>query len=251
MKKIILLAMLCSSYSVIAQSWNQYVAIKTGLNIRDKPGTDGKVIDKIPYGTKITLLEDTEEQVKIKTEGILGAWKRVKYNNKTGYVLDTYLFSSPPPKATVKDIKNYLAQISLPFGSKLVVKSGSMNNVEEGGWELHKQLYKNGGEWHQFMGYEYGSDTYFLPDFTIQQGFLLLRMIPEFKDVFGEKDVFPSEDKIFKKGEIEYSIKVEKETFGDVPWIKKIHIEFAEGASYSFDMYELDNQLVIFYGSGV
>jgi hypothetical protein len=211
------------------------------------------VLDKIPYGTKISLVENSaEEWVAIKSEGIDGHWKKVKYNNKTGYIVDAYLFSLPPPKATVKDMNGYIAQLSVPFGSKLIVKSGAMNNVEEGGWELHKQLYKNGAEWHKFMGYEYGSDTYFLPDFTIQEAFLLLRMIPEFAQVFGEKDEFPSESKTFKKGDREYKITVDKESYSpEFSWIKRISVEYEDGAIYSFEMYQRDSQVVIFFGSGV
>ncbi|MBL0131414.1 MAG: hypothetical protein IPP43_10075 [Chitinophagaceae bacterium] len=119
-------------------------------------------------------------------------------------------------------MKNYLSQVTVPYGGKLIVKSGIMNNMEEGGWEIQKQLYKNGAEWHRHLGYEYGSDVYFLPGFSLQQGFLLLRLIPEFKEVFGEKDVFPTESKTFKKGEVEYELKVEKEMFGDAAWYTKI-----------------------------
>jgi hypothetical protein len=44
---------------------------------------------------------------------------------------------------------------------------------------------------------------------------------------------------------------VEKEMIGEFPWIKKISIEYEDGAVYNFEMYQVDNQLVIFFGSGV
>ena len=253
MKKIFLPLLLVLSFAATAQhSGSMYVAAKTGLSIREKPDAGAKVLDKIPYGTKITLIQSEEEMKSIVTEGVLGYWQKVKYNNKTGYIIDSYLFPWAPPKlTTVKEMKNYLSQITVPFGSKLVVKSGNRYNLEEGGWEVHKQLYKNGAEWQRHIGYEYGSDVYFLPGFSLQQGFLLLRLIPEFKEVFGEKDVFPTEDKTFKKGENEYDIKVEKEMLGDNPWYKKIKVEYADGAIYMFEMYMIDNQLAIFFGSGV
>jgi hypothetical protein len=126
-----------------------------------------------------------------------------------------------------------------------------MNNIEEGGWEMHKQLYKNGGEWHEFHGYEYGSDTYFLPDFSLQQAFVLLRMIPEFAEVWGPKDEFPTQSKTIKKGDIDFHIEVASEMFSEEPWINRIRVEFGDGAFYSFEMYQQDNQVVIFFGSGV
>lgn len=228
-----------------------YVAAKTGLSMREKPEAGAKVMEKIPYGSKVNFVNTDEEWVPIVTEGMNGYWRRVKFNNKTGYVVDSYLFNSPPPKlATVKEMKQYLAQLSQPFGAKLVVKSGSMSQITEGGWELHKQLYKNGAEWHEAMGYEYGSDTYFIPGFTVQQGFLLLRLIPEFSNIFSEKDEFTSVSKKIKKGEIEYDIKIEKPT-EESYWIDKMTISYEDGAYYKIEIFQTDFQLVIFYSSGV
>lgn len=248
------------SFNVIAQEMGgtMYVAAKTGLSIREKPDAAATVLDKIPYGTKITVLELEEERKSNTTEGMLGFWQKVKYNNKTGFILDSYLLPWAPPKlATIKEsdsyrMKNYLAQVAVPFGAKLTVKSGKMNNLNEAGWQVTKQLYKNGAEWHEHVGYEYGSTVYFLPGFTLQQGFLLLRLIPEFKELIGEKDEFPKESKTFKKGEIEYQVKIDKQVFNeDYSWVEKIHIEYSDGASYIFELYMLDNQLVIFLASGV
>jgi hypothetical protein len=254
MKYFILLLFTSISVSVTAQQFGTlYVAARTGLSIREKPEIGAKVLDKIPYGTKITLLEMAEEKKSIVTEGITGFWGKVKYNNKTGYIVDSYLFPWAPPKlAIVKEMKDYLAQVTVPFGTKLITKSGTMGNIAESGWEIRKQLFKNGAERHEHYGWEYGSNAYFLPGFSLQQGFLLLRLIPEFKEVFGEKDEFPSESKTFKKGDVEYQLTVDKRSFGeDYTWVDKIRIEYGMEASYIFEMYMIDNQLVIFYGSGL
>ena len=256
MRRFFLLPLLIIAFGAAAQqSGTMYVAAKSGLSIREKPDAAAKVLDKIPYGTKITLIPDTVELKSLVTEGITGYWQKVKYNNKTGYILDSYLFPWPPPKlATVKEMKNYITQVTIPFGSKLVVKSGRVNNyAEQDGWEITKQLYKNGAEWHHYSGYESGSDAYFLPEFTMEQGFLLLRLIPEFKEVFGEKDEFPTENKTFKKGDVEYTITVTKQVWeGQVsPYIEKIHVEFSPDASYYFDMCIVDGELMISFGGGV
>jgi len=245
MKKLFLAVILFYSLPSYAQNNNLYVAIKSGLNLRESPSVEARVLEKIPYNTKVTYLDSNDDLISIKTEGLIGYWRKVTYNNKTGYVVDSYLFPMAPPSATVKTMKDYLAQLSTPFGSKLEVKSGT----EALGWRMDKQLFKNGGEWHQFYGYEYGSNTYFLPDFTLQQAFLLVRMIPEFSQIWTSKDEFPRENKTFKKGDSEYRIRVEKEPITGYP--KKIFVEFDEGASYNFELYEVDSQIVIFYGSGV
>jgi hypothetical protein len=45
--------------------------------------------------------------------------------------------------------------------------------------------------------------------------------MPAFKDIFGEKDEFPAESNVLKKEEVEYDIKVEKETIGQNTLIKR------------------------------
>jgi len=252
MKKILLFLMVVASITVAAQTETLYVASKSGLSLREKPDASSKLLDKIPYGAKVSSVQTDEEWIPVTLEGMNGYWRKIKFNNKTGYAADCYFLPLPPPKITVKEMKGYLTQLSVPFGSKLIVKPGNRYNLEESGWELHKQLYKNGGEWHRFLGYEYGSDTYFLPGFTLQQAFLLVRLIPEFNTIFSEMDAFPLENKVFKKGEREYSIKVEKENYGgDINWIKKISVEYEDGAIYNFELFQIDNQVVIFLGAGV
>ena len=108
MKNTFLLAALFCSITIVAQENTLYVAAKTGLNIREKPETTAKVLDKIPYAAKITLGEVGEQSKRINTEGFIGYWKKVTYNNKTGYIIDAYLLPYPPPKGDTKTMKEYL-----------------------------------------------------------------------------------------------------------------------------------------------
>jgi Bacterial SH3 domain len=257
MRIILLVALMAFTLSATAQmDGTYYVAAKTSLSLREKADPNAKVLDKIPYGTKVTTIPEDGEWVPIVTEGLTGYWKKVKYNNKTGYIVDNYLLPWPPPKlATIKDLKQYLAQVSVPFGQKLTIRSGTMNQITESGWELSKQLYKNGAERHDFLAYEYGSDTYFLPGFSLQQGFLLCRLIPEFKEVFGEKDEFPTASKKFTKEEREYELKliktVDEAEYTGPYTIEKIKFTYEDGAYYQFEMYMQENQLVIMFSAGV
>lgn len=226
--------------------------------MREKPEAASKVLEKIPYGTKVTTLDEEGDWKDIETEGMTGYWKKVKFNNKTGYIVDSYLLPWAPPRSTtITEMKQYFAQVSLAAGAKAVTRYGTMNQITESGWELTKQLYKNGAEYHQFYAYEYNSDTYFLPNFSLQQGFLLCRLIPEFKDVFGEKDEFPLSSKKFTKDGREYDIKIVRPLGDDDPTdtspfsIERIEIRFEDGASYEFKMYMQENQLVIFFSGGV
>jgi hypothetical protein len=253
MKIITLFMLLFLNSYTHAQTGAYYVAAKSGLTIREKADLNAKQLAKIPYGTRIITLPEDAEPVGVNTEGLNGFWRKVKYNNSVGYIIDNYLLPWPPPKTGTRTMKEYITQITAAFGVKLPVKSGTMNNIEEGGWQLNKQLYKNGAEWQEFQGYEYGSDTWLLPDFSIQQAFVLIRLIPEFNAAFNEKELFPVADKTYKKTANEYEVKIEKEDLGGGfgKLIKKIHLEWADGAVYVFELYMLENQVVIFLGSGV
>lgn len=230
-----------------------YVAHKPGLSIREKPDVKAKVLARIPYSTKIMLNNDPgADTLLVNTEGFSSYFRKVTWNNTTGYIISAYLLPVPPPKASVKNLDDYLLQLSPKSGPMVEVKKGTMNNIAEGGTVLQKQLYKNGAEHHTFQGYEYNSDTWFLPDLTLQQVWLLLRLIPDWKDVVDEKTELPvTSKKITKKDNIEFDIKVEKENWYGPEYFKKIHIEYSEGASYIIELFILENQAVIFRGGGV
>lgn len=251
MKKLIISLLVFLSVNSFAQ-YSYYTAAKQGLSIREKPDASSKVLEKIGYGQKITILADTSTAVSINTEGFIGYWWKIKYNNKIGYVVSTYLLPAPPPKAGTKSIKEYFAQVSQVAGSKVVVKKGSFNNIEESGYQLTKQLYKNGMEWYETQGYEYGGETYMLPDFTIEQCFLLLRLIPQYLYLIGEKDVFPEKNYKSNKNNTEKTVEVEREDWGGQPGpVKRIKMTFAEGAFTTFEIFILDGQAVISWSAGV
>jgi hypothetical protein len=249
MKPFVFVAIILFTINVAAQTNTWYVSAKAGLSMREKPDQSSLVLDKIPYAAKISLSEDGEA-IRIKTENLNGVWRKVNYNGKSGYVVDAYLFEVPPPKAGTKTLREYLQQISTAFGDKLVVNTGTTGS-EEGGSQLTKQLFSNGSEWHELLGYEYNSMTYFIPGFTMQQAFLLLRLLPEFSDYISGEDAYIVTNKTVKKKNREYKYLIEKEDLDDNSWIKKIIISFEEGAIYTFELFQIDDQVVIFYGSGV
>jgi uncharacterized protein YgiM (DUF1202 family) len=263
MKRILLLPLLliCFGLSAQQQYGTLYVAAKNGLNMRERPEEGSNVLIKIPYGTKVSIIQSEEELKKIVTEGMTGYWQKVNYNNKTGYIVDSYLLPwAPPITAIVKkteyyQLNNYFQQVTAPFGAKLVIKTGNPGGMDDAASELNKQLYKNGAEWHHSTGWEWGSDTYILPGFSIQQGFLLLRLIPEFNEVFSENEEFPSESKKYTKNEVEYELTVHKRTYGEGEYaytvIEKISISYSPGASYEFELFMLGGELVISLSGGV
>jgi uncharacterized protein YgiM (DUF1202 family) len=251
MKKIIFLGLFFISIGCAAQQNGIfYVTAKSGLSLREGKNLNAKLLVKIPYGTKISVnYPDEIEEITI--DGMDAAWAKTTYGGKSGYVVNAYLIPWPPPKATAKTMKQYLPQVSPPIGAPVIVKNGSIEFLEAGGSNMKKQFFKNGAEYHEEIFYEAGNDIYFLPGFTLQQGFVLLRLIPEFEDVFGETDSFPSVDKTIKRGEEDYSIQVIRQGGNPDGLIEKIKVEYADGAYYTFEMFLLGGQLVISFGGGV
>ncbi|MBL7729014.1 MAG: SH3 domain-containing protein [Dinghuibacter sp.] len=228
-----------------------YVAHKPGLSIREKPDVNAKVLAKIPYGTQVSLTSTFTDTILVRTDGFSSYFHKVTYGGKTGYIIGAYLLNMPPPKPTVKTLTDYLAQLSPKAGAAVEVKRGSMSYINEGGSSMKKQLYKNGAEHHQFTAYEYGSETWIIPEFSVQQAWLLLRLIPDWKHILDEKTELPAASKKVTRNNTEFDIKVEKENFYGPDWFKKIRIEYTDGAAYFIEIFLLENQVIIFNGSGV
>lgn len=252
MKKILLLLLLSGICQLSMGQFTYYAAARSGLSMREQPSVNAKVIEKIAYGEKLSTLADSNPQVAIVTEGFNGFWWKVSYHNKTGYIVRSYVLPQPPPKAGVKDLKAYFDQVSAAVGKPLVVKRTDPALAEAGESSLTKQLYKNGMEWHHNAGYEYGADVYMLPDFTIEQSFLLVRLLGQYPELIAEKDAFPVTNSSTKNDIGEKAIEVEREkTDGKPGAFKKIKIISTQGAYTEFEIFNVDTQAVIYWSSGV
>ncbi len=65
------------------------VAVKEGLNLRDKPATAGKLIVTIPYRTEVSVTKYEGDEVTI--QGRKGRWALIEYQNKSGYAFSGFL----------------------------------------------------------------------------------------------------------------------------------------------------------------
>ncbi|MBL7700986.1 MAG: SH3 domain-containing protein [Ferruginibacter sp.] len=250
-KNILLLAALFFCSNAFSQ-YTYYAAAKAGLSMREQPNANAKVLEKIAYGEKLLTVADNDPQAAIATEGFAGYWWKVKYNNKTGYVVNSYVLPLAPPKAGIKTLPDYFAQVSVKNGSPLIIKKSDAALNEMGEATLTKQLYKNGMEWHKAQGYEFGSDLYMLPDFTIEQCFLLVRLIGQYSGLISDKDAFPSKNTTVKNDGGEKITEIEREKYDSKPGpVKKIKITSTQGALTEFEIFMLDTQAVIFWSSGV
>jgi uncharacterized protein YgiM (DUF1202 family) len=203
MKTLALAIFLSLSFQcLLAQDSIWYVAAKNGLSLRTDPSLSGKVITKLPYGEKITIIEYVYDTSVIVLEGFESEWISVSANGKHGYVASAFLLSSPPPRNNVKTIKEYLDQVSKQVCS---VKYGEWNeNAEEKYDAKTRTLYKNGSVASTEEGYEWSSTGYVLPGYNIQNAFHLLRLIPEFGQFIKPGSVFPVKDQ--KKDGVEMKV---------------------------------------------
>jgi Bacterial SH3 domain len=254
MRQIFLLLFFgCVTLLTTAQTATRYAAVKTGISIREKPDAKAKVLDKIAYGEKLTANYYSDSTVYITTEGIPGSWVKITYKGKTGYVVSSYLFPFPPPKQGVTTLKGYLSQLSAVSGAAVTRKGTERMGEAEFTTTLTKQLYKSGAELHSFFAYEYNSDSYFLPDFGIEQGFLLMRLLGEFPDAIGAAEALPAANgnKKTKSGS-ECSVEIEKAAYG-IPAnpVIKLKYEWQDGANYVLSFMLMDGQLVITASGGV
>lgn len=245
------LSFLCISLTAVSQP-AYFSATKAGLSLREQPATSAKALDKIPYGEKLMLSSDNGERVLVSSEGFSGVWLKVNYKGKTGYVASCYTLPLTPPKESVKTLKGYFAQVSSTAGSPLVVKRNDAAIAEMGESTLTKQLYKNGMELQKTEAYENSSELYLLPGFSIDQCFLLLRLMNMYPTLVGEKDPLPLKNSSSKGDGFTKTIEVEKEkNMGNPPPVKKIAIITEEGVITQLEIYMIDQQGIIYWASGV
>ena len=249
MKKIIIsVACLLFAFFTMAQSFPLFVAAKAGLSLREKPSASAKALDKIPYGEKISVSYESDSAT-IVTEGFHGAFLKTTWKGKTGYVVSSYLLPSPVPKATAKTIKDYLLQLTAPAGSPVIVKKGFGDDIST---TLKKQLYKNGAEFHDFQGYEYHTETYILPDFTLEQGFLLLRLLKQYPEAIGENEPVPTANSTKKLANGERRIEIlQLDDASGQPTTQRINIHWESGVIYELEMSLLNSELVIYISESV
>jgi uncharacterized protein YgiM (DUF1202 family) len=252
MKKIstLIIAFLFSA-NAFTQTYEYYVAYSTGVNMRKTPSLNADLLGKIPYATKLKLDYTKIDTIAVIVEGMTGYWAEVTYQNKKGYILNCYLTSVVPPKKGTKKMEDYLLQLSPKLGTIMKFKTGNQTNVSESGYNMEKQLYKNGCEWHKYYAWEYGSETHYLPQMNMQELFLIVRQIKEYEFVFSEKDDFtPVDTKRKKKNEIQES-ELNYRVIKNGMFITNIKVDYENGGYYNFEMMIIDGHGVVTFGSGI
>lgn len=71
------------------------VYAESGLNLRDNPDTDSRVLKVIPYGSSVTVVETTPDTKVI--EWMSGNWVLVEHDGEQGYLFGGFLSDLPLP----------------------------------------------------------------------------------------------------------------------------------------------------------
>lgn len=152
MKKLVITFVFISILGICKGSANnqpeQTVIATSGLNLRESPSLEAKVITSIPFLDKVALLQDSVSDREIVdivnfngfdhntyTEQIAGEWVKVKYEDQEGYVFNAYLMQ----EYFEEPLKSEESQYALSFlGSNCVDNVHRNKNIK---W---KGVFKNG-----------------------------------------------------------------------------------------------------------
>lgn len=170
-------------YTSLAFAIENYQANETlnvltisGIKLRDKPG--GAVLQSVPYAAKVVALEAKNNNFPTHVEGISGSWVKVKFNDKIGYVFDGFLSRLPAPSLTDANLRAYARREFKTLSEELPISFMEDNDLGSSGsnvmffeWNNQRLAYYN------YFYYEGGSENICIPGISIEEGYLLMRIL--------------------------------------------------------------------------
>ncbi len=148
----------------------------SGIKLRDKPG--GTVLQSIPYASKVVTLEPKNNIFPVTVEGIKGSWVKVNFNEKIGYVFDGFLSRLPAPSLTDANLRAYVKREFKVLSNDLPLSYWADSDLGASGntvlfleWNGEKCAYEN------HFYYEGGGENLSLPGVSLEEAYLLVRVI--------------------------------------------------------------------------
>jgi len=164
-------------YSIDSYESNETLNVLTisGIRLRDKP--EGNVLQTISYGSKVVTLESKNYNYPKTVEGIKGSWVKVRFNGNVGYVFDGFLSSLPAPSLS-DDLKSYLKREFKLLSSEMPLAFLRDNDLGPSGSNVIFFEWKNQqGAYSEHFYYEGGGEYLSIPGVSIEEGYLLMRII--------------------------------------------------------------------------
>ena len=90
-----------------------YVLAPSGLSLREFGNLQSDKLAKMPYGTKVKVL-NSEEQATMTVGGIKGGMDEVEFNHKKGFAFNGYLSKYFPPELNIT-VKGYASELTQFF----------------------------------------------------------------------------------------------------------------------------------------
>lgn len=90
-----------------------YVTAPSGLSLREYDNLQSAKIAKMPYGTKVKVLQ-AEGKNTMMISGIPGAMDEIEFNHKKGFAFNGYLSKYFPPERDIS-VKGYASELQVPY----------------------------------------------------------------------------------------------------------------------------------------
>lgn len=192
---LIIFISLNQAFAIDSYQANESLNVLTlsGIKLRDNPG--GAIILSIPYAAKVITIEAKNSNFPVTVEGIKGAWVKVNFNGKIGYVFDGFLSRLPAPSLTDANLRVYVKREFKVISEDLPLSYLTTNDLGASGntvlfleWNGQKCAYEN------HFYYEGGGENLSIPGVSIEEAYLLVRIIEReayenaLKEMLGTED---------------------------------------------------------------
>lgn len=236
---------------------HHYSSLPGGLSMRDRPDAAAPVTAKIAYGAQIEQhrpaeASSGEESKPVSIGGMDTYWVKASAGGKTGYVIEAYLSDYAPPPAGTQDLKGWAESMGRHYGSAFNSRA-RIQNIQDPGISIHRQLYDNGAVYGEGQGYEYFYVSLQLPNTSILKVLNCIKNLKEFEAVFKnnaplKRGSYVVPDSSLPEG---YQWKTTYSGDGTSGWLQSLSISWSDGGYSTLSIRELETEVIVVYSTGV
>lgn len=202
---ILMLISMCIGNSLAGNSINvenidiRYNWAKSGLNIREEPNINSKVIEIIPFAEELEILFDSiakdfsveitevfsiENCVHQSGLYIEGGWVKIKYKLIVGYVFDGFLSKFPPLEYVLDESGNkYVEELNNYLDRNFKAQSTQETRYPDSDYYKKITLFKNGIIYESTGSTGWYDRIIIVPNMSMKEGILLFLAIADSEQV--------------------------------------------------------------------